>query len=189
MSEIIYINGKKYNRVAEMPKNIRDIYNKLNRFMEDNDKDGVPDMIQTGGLSGIKETVNIIKDLAQFSSAADFEPGKLSIVKVTDSSIFINGKTYSNIDEMPASVRQEYDLIVNHAQDGKDEIFDEAWRQIERDDFFEPHDDEIMNRNFSNQDSDIRAPIEMVDSTNRFIILVMVALVFFGCIAAAWFLI
>lgn len=188
MSETIYINGRKYHSVAEMPPNIRNIYIKLNSFILDENKDGVPDMIQAGGLSGIKETVNLIKALSKFSNAEGFEPGQLSFVRVTDSDIFINGKKYTSIEEMPVNIRQEYELIINTAKDGNEEIYDETWRQVERDDFFDPHDDEILNLKYARQKNDKSAPIVMIDSTNRFIILALGALVFFGCIAAAWFL-
>jgi hypothetical protein len=189
MSETIYINGKKYHSVAEMPKNIRNIYIKLDSLMVDENKDGVPDMIQSGGLSGIKDTVNLIKDLAQFSNVEGLEPGQLSIIRETDSEIFINGKTFASIDEMPANLQQEYEETVKNAKDGTEEIFEETWRQVERDVFFDPHDDEILNQNFSDLIPETSAPMEMIDSTNRLIVIALGALLFFGCIAAAWFFI
>jgi hypothetical protein len=189
MSETIYFNGKKYNSVSEMPPNVRQLYARFNRFLADEDQDGVPDMIQSGGLAGIKETVNMIKDIAQFSGTEGFEAGRMSMVRVTDNSIYINGKEYTSEAEMPHYIRQEYQRIVNTAQDGREDIFDESWRQVDREKYFDPHDDEMLNRQISRQVSNADAPIETVDSTSRFIVIALAALLVLGCMAAAWFFI
>jgi len=188
MSETIYFNGNKYNSVSEMPSNVRQLYEKLNRFTIDENQDGVPDIVQTGGLAGIKETVNMIKDIAQISNTEGFEPGQMSLVRVTDSNIYINGKEFSSSGEMPDHIRQEYEKIIENSQDGTEDIFDESWRQVDRAKYFEPHDDEILNQKFSKQVSNFDAPIQTVDSTGRFIMIAAVAILIFGCLAAAWFL-
>ena len=187
MSETIYFNGKKYNSVSEMPSNVRQMYQKLNRFFVDEDRDGVPDIIQSGGLAGIKETINMVKDIAQISNTKGFEAGQTSIIRVTDTNIFINGKEYANTAEMPDHIRQEFEHTVNIAEDGTEEIFDESWRQVDRAEYFQPHDDEILNQQISRQAPSSETPIEMVDSTNRFILIVTLAILVMGCLLAAWF--
>ncbi len=189
MSETIYFNGKKYNSAAEMPSNVRQLYEKLSRFSIDENQDGVPDIIQTGGLAGIKETVNMIKDIAQISNTEGFEPGQISLVRITDSNIYINGKEFSSISEMPDHIRQEYEKIIDNSQDGTEDIFDKSWRQVDRAKYFDPHDDEILNQEFSRQGSNFDAPIQTVDSTGRFILIITVAILIFGCLAAVWFFI
>lgn len=184
MTETIYFNGKKYNDIAEMPSNVRLLYEKLIRFSADDNQDGVPDILQSGGLAGIKETINMIKDIGQIGASEDFSAGQMSLIRVSDTGIYINGKEYSSVAEMPDYTRQEYERIVKTSQVGKENIFDESWRQIEREKYFDPHDDEILNKQHSNTETSI----EMVDSTSRFIIIAVVALLIFASVAAAWFL-
>ena len=88
---------------------------------------------------------------------------------------------------MPDYVRQEYERVINSAEQGTEDIFDESWRQIERAEYFNPHDDEILNQQISKHTPNIEAPIETVDSTGRFILVAAVALLIMGCLAAAWF--
>ena len=68
MTETIYFNGKKYNDISEMPANVRKMVEKLINFSVDENTDGVPDILQSGGLSGIKETFNLMKEIGQFSA-------------------------------------------------------------------------------------------------------------------------
>ena len=187
MSETIYFNGKKYDSVAEMPSNVRQIYDKLDRFFTDEDRDGIPDIIQSGGLAGVKEVFNVIKDITQASGTTSFDSGRISVIRETDTGIFINGKEYASIAEMPDYVRQEYERIINSAEDGREDIFDESWRQVEREDFFVPHDDEILNQQISKRVSSAASPIETVDTTSRFLLIAAVAILIMGCLAAAWF--
>jgi hypothetical protein len=188
MSEIIYFNGRKYNSVSEMPSSVRQMYEKLNRIMIDENQDGVPDMIQSGGLSGVKQAFNMIKDISQMSSANGFQADKLSLVRITDSGIFVNGKVFKDTKEMPDSIREEFDRVVNSAQDGTEEIFDESWRQVDRSDFFNPHDDEILNRQMTRKLPGADSPIQMVDSNTRFIIVIAAAILIVGILIALWFL-
>ena len=189
MSETIYFNGKKYNSVAEMPPNVRKMYEKVNHFFVDANRDGVPDIIQSAGLTGIKDTVNIIKDIAQMGGSRGLETGQISILRETDSGIYFNGKEFNSVEEMPNHIRIEYERIVKGAQDGMEDIYDESWREVNRSEYFKSHDDEIMNRRFSRQTSRANASIETVDSTGRFILIAAIAILILGCMAAAWFLI
>ena len=186
MAETIYFNGKKYDSIAEMPSSVRQMYEKINRFFADANQDGVPDVMQTEGIEGLKDKVNIIKDIAQLSSAEGFNQEQLSIVRVTDTAIFVNGKGYNSVDDMPNHIWESYEEAVNFAQDGGADIYDEAWREVDRDEFFKPHDDEILNPQITRQSSHSSDPIETVDSTSRFILLAAIAILFLGVIA--WFL-
>jgi len=124
----------------------------------------------------------------QFSSPEGFNAEQLSLIRVTDTNIFINGKDYADVAEMPNHVRQEYERIINTSQDEVEDIFDESWRQVNRDEYFDPHDDEILNQQISNQIPNAEAPIQIVDSTNRFIMIATVTILILGCMVAVWFL-
>ena len=156
--------------------------------MVDENRDGVPDIFQSGGLSGVKETINLIKEFAQLGRTEGIETNQISLVRVTDSGIFMNGKEYSNTNDMPDHIRQEYNHIIANADDGTEDIFDESWRRVERDEYFDPHDDEIMNQQITKRFSNEDASIKMVDSTGRFIIIATLAALILGCLATVWFL-
>ncbi len=188
MAETIYFNGKKYDSIAEMPSHVQQMYEKINRFFADANQDGVPDVLQTEGIEGLKDKFNIIKDLAQLSTTEGFNQAQLSIVRGTDTAIFVNGKGYNSVDEMPNHIWESYEETINAAQDGRAGIYDEAWREVERDEFFKPHDDEILNRQFTRQSSQSSDLIETVDSTSRFILLTAIAILVLGGLAMAWFL-
>jgi hypothetical protein len=184
MTETIYFNGKKYNDISEIPASARKMVEKLIKFSKDENKDGVPDILQSGGFSGIKETFNLIKNIGQLSSEQEFHSGQFSLIRVSDTGIQINGKTYSSVDEMPDSIRNEYEKVVSESQDGRENIYDESWRILDRGKYFAPHDDENLNRQYPKTET----PVEMVDSTVRFILIAAVALLIFASLAAAWVL-
>ena len=188
MAETIYFNGKKYDSIAEMPSNVRQMYENINRFFADANQDGVPDVMQTEGIEGLKDKFNIIKDLAQLSSTEGFKQEQLSIVRVTDTGIYVNGKGYNSVDEMPNHIWESYEETVNSAQDGRADIYDEDWREVGRDELFKPHDDEILNPQITGQMPQSNAPIETIDSNSRFILLVVIAILFLGMMAFAWLL-
>lgn len=188
MSETIYFNGKKYDSVAEMPTNVRRNYEKISRLFADANEDGVPDFIQPGGIAGLKDSFNMIKELSQLSQTEGLSQEQFSIIRVSDTGIQINNKRYDSIEEIPDYMRKEYNRIVNAAQDGQVDIYDEPWREVERDDYFKPHDDEILNQRINSAIPRANPPIETVDSTNRFLIIAAVAILILGCMAVAWFL-
>jgi hypothetical protein len=188
MTETIYFNGKKYNQISDMPKEVRQMYEQINRILSDENKDGIPDSLQTGGLSGIKNTISMIKDLSKISQTGDLQPGKFSIIRVTDSGIFMNGKEYANMAEMPRNIQQEFQNIIRSSPDGKEDIFEESWREIERDRYFSPHDDEILNQQFTSRIPIEQDPIQNVDSTGRFVSVVILAILILGGLLTIWLL-
>jgi hypothetical protein len=187
MAETIYFNGKKYRSLAEMPPNERQMYEKFNRFFADADQDGVPDVLQAGGLSGLKETFGMIKDIAQMGSTTQgLTQGQLTIVRETDTGIFVNGKSFNSAAEMPADIRRIYEQVTSSSREGDVDIFDESWRQTDRDDYFKPHDDEIINREFTQPPVEAPASVEVVDSNARLVLIIIVALALIGGLVFAW---
>jgi len=186
MAETIYFNGEKYNSVAEMPSSVRQQYEKFNRFFADANQDGVPDIVQSGGISGFKEAFNMIKEIGQMSAGGSLTQEQLTIVRETDTNIFVNGKSYSSVDEMPSHIRQAYEQITSTAREENGTIYDEAWRNVQRDEFFKPHDDETLNRQMKPQPQSMNEPVEPVESTSRFLFLVIAAILVFGIVAMVW---
>ena len=188
MSETIYFNGKRYDSIADMPADIRQIYERFNRLFADADQDGVPDLIQGRGLAGIKDTISAAKELGQMSSQAGWTQEQLSIVRVTDTGIHVNGKSYNSVEEMPTHVRKVYEQVVNSAQEGGYDIYEEPWREVDRDEYFKPHDDEILNRQIRRKKTPFNPPIETVDSNSRFFLIMAGALVLLCSLVVFWFL-
>jgi hypothetical protein len=189
MPETIYFNGKKYESISEMPPNVRQMYERINRFLTDADQDGIPDALQASNLSGLKEAFGAIKDIAQLGTTAQgMNQVQLSVIRETDRGILVNGKEFKSVEEMPSEIRQIYEDVTNSAQEGNFNIYDETWREVQRDDFFEPHDDEILNRQFARQSSTLQTPIETVDSNARLVMIIVAALIIIGGLVFAWFL-
>lgn len=189
MPETIYFNGKKYERISEMPPNEKQLYEKFNRFFTDANNDGVPDAFQASNLAGLKDVFGTIKEIAQLSSTTQgLSQDQFSIIRETDGGIFINGKEYQNVAEMPPQIRQIYEKITKSAQEGSYNIFDEKWRDVPRDDFFEPHDDEVINTQFSTQTNLRQTPIETVDSNARLVLIIAAGLLIIGGLIFAWFI-
>lgn len=145
MSERIIFNGRIYQSSSEMPPDVRQLYDRLASMLRDDNMDGVPDIIQQGGLKRIREAFGMIKDLSNMAQSHDqWSTENLSIITETDTSISVNGKTFRSVAEMPTDVRRIYQKAVLDADPSSVEIFDEPWRERDRDSFFIPHDDEII---------------------------------------------
>jgi len=157
MSEKIIFNGRVYQSVSEMPPDERQFYERLEKLVTDADRDGVPDILQQGSIAGVKQVFGFMKDISQMSkSGKTLDQHQLAIIKVTDTSITVNGKTFRNADEMPAEVRRMYQQAVSEAEQadpGGVEIFDEPWRERERDSYFKPHDDELIQSQYTRPSS------------------------------------
>jgi hypothetical protein len=186
MAETIYFNGKKYESLAEMPSSVRQQYEQFNRFFADANQDGVPDIVQGGGISGLKEAFNMIKEIGQMSSGEGLTQEQLTIIRETDTGIYVNGKGFHSVDDMPSNIRQAYEQITLTAREGGGSIYDEDWRDVPREEFFEPHDDEILNRQISPQKSVTNDMMEPVESTSRFLFLVVAVVLVLIIAVLAW---
>ncbi|MFN8411751.1 MAG: hypothetical protein U0Z26_05135 [Anaerolineales bacterium] len=76
----IMFNGKTYNSIEEMPANERLAFEQVSNMLVDKNGNGIPDFLEG--------------DIAK------------NVMSVFTSSVNINGKTYSGIDELPEDVRQ-----------------------------------------------------------------------------------
>ena len=186
MAEIIYFNGRKYGSIAEMPSSERRKYEKINRIFADDNQDGLPDLFQISGFSELKDAFNTLKEFGQMGANEGMTGEQISIVRETQNGIFVNGKSFGSIHEMPSDIRKTYEDVVSSAQGGHAEIYEEEWRAVDRDDFFEPHDDEYLNPRISRRPSPVNPPIETVNSNSRFILLISVVILIFGILAMVW---
>ncbi len=83
-TRIIY-NGVEYASVEDMPSDVRFAYEQaMIRFADDN-RDGIPDMVQKGST------------------------GEIRVAK--RSRCVVNGQEYGSLDEMPADVRQRIERL------------------------------------------------------------------------------
>jgi hypothetical protein len=181
MTETIYFNGKKYEHVNQMPADVRQMYEFVNRLMVDENQDGVPDVMQPTGLSGAKETYKMIKSMAQLSKAKGVNPQQpLSIIRVTDTEINVDGKSYHSPEEMPNDVWERYDAAVNPAQDAN-------WQEARREPLFQPGKEEVFSQPLPISQNG--TPVSTVNSNARFILLVVAAILLIGCAAAAWLIV
>jgi hypothetical protein len=149
MAERIIFNGKVYRSVSEMSPDVRQLYERIERLIQDADRDGVPDIMQRGGLEGIKEAFGFLKDMSKMRQVGQWTADQLVIIKETDTSITINGKTFRNINEMPSDVRAVYQKAVSQADPASIGIYDEPWRERKRESYFTPHDDEISKSRYN----------------------------------------
>ncbi|MBL7161375.1 MAG: hypothetical protein ISS57_02130 [Anaerolineales bacterium] len=185
MSEKIIFNGRVYRSVSEMPPDERQLYERLEKLVTDADRDGVPDILQEGSIAGVKQVFGFMKDISQMSkSGKTLHQHQLAIIKVTDTSITVNGKTFRSVGEMPAEVRRVYQSAVNEADPGSVEIFDEPWRERERDSYFKPHDDELIEPKY--MQSPTQSVMEPVISNLGLVIALVLVIVFIAIGVLIW---
>jgi len=118
---------------------------------------------------------------------------EMAIVKVTDTSITVNGRTFRGIEEMSPEVRRIYQRVVSHADQPEladqpeseaEEIFDESWRERDRDSYFEPHDDELIEPRYIQPPT--QSVMEPVTSNLGLVIAAILVIVFIAIGALLW---
>ena len=55
MKEKIIFDGRVFNKKSDMPPDIRDRYLQVTQIFQDENFDGIPDLIQSKGFKGIKD--------------------------------------------------------------------------------------------------------------------------------------
>ena len=184
MSERIIFNGRVYNHVSEMAPDVRQFYEHLEAILRDENLDGVPDFVQQGGLKGFKEAFGMIKELSNMTQSNNsFRAENVTIIKETDTSITVNGKTFRSVTDMPKDVQKIYHKAVSDADPASIEIYDEPWRERDRDSYFTPHDDEVIEAAYRMPESS--SVFQPVNSNVGLILAVVVAI--FLCAGAGIF--
>jgi hypothetical protein len=185
MDEKIIFNGRAYRSEAEMPSNVREAYNRINKFFMDANQDGIPDFIQQGGLAGIKDVFTFVKDLSKSAQSGQaINPDQFTVIRISDQNINVNGRQYKNVDEMPSEIRQAYERIISEVDPSEFEIYEEPWRETERQEYFQPHDDELLRP--KSQSLSSSPVIETVNSNSRLVVILLAALAVLCIGAAIW---
>jgi len=187
MAEKIYFNGRVYRSVSEIPPNEKQLYDRIESMVKDANRDGVPDILQEGGIEGIKQVFGFMKDVSQMSkSGSPLDQNQLAIIRVTDTSITVNGKRFRSPDEMPAEVSSVYRQVVGEADPAAADvaIYDEPWRERKRDSYFTPHDDEIIEPKYKPMPT--QNAMEPVTSNLGLVIAAVLAIIFIAIGAYLW---
>jgi hypothetical protein len=91
MSTHITINGQTYPSVEAMPPEVRREYEVALSLLADRNGNGIPDLLEGKGISVTRDDHGLIhKELVSGASTR----------------IFVNGKEYSSLEEVPAAMRQ-----------------------------------------------------------------------------------
>jgi hypothetical protein len=98
MATIIF-NGQTYTSVEAMPPEARQAYEQALALLADNDRDGIPDIIQ-GAMAG-----------------------QASVMQM-GTRIVVNGQAYASLDEMPPEARRAYDQVADLFDRNRDGIPD-----------------------------------------------------------------
>lgn len=91
MSNAIILNGKTYNSIDEMPPDVRAQFESMSNLLGDKNQDGVPDLMEN--MLNANATV------------------------MQTSTIIFDGKTYDNVDELPAEARAKYEQAMGKLAD------------------------------------------------------------------------
>jgi len=98
-SKLIVIDGKTYKSVEEMPEDVRRNYESAMSQLADNNRDGVPDVLEN--------LVNLT-DKNKDGMPDTFE-GLTSNVITSSTKIIANGTEYNSLDELPPDIRAKYE--------------------------------------------------------------------------------
>lgn len=188
MSEKIIFNGRLYYSPNDMDPKTREIYEKLDAFLRDRNSDGVPDVLQEGGIESIKQTVKFMKALSSMGQVTmDSTQGPMGLIKYSDTSITVNGRKFRSVEEMPPEIRTLYQQSlksVGEYDPAEVEIFDEPWRERDRDSYFIPHDDEDIQPQYRQPPS--QSVMEPVTSNVGLVIAAVLAIIFIAIGAFVW---
>jgi len=187
MAEKIIFNGRVYPSPAEMPSDVRAAYYRINKFFKDANQDGVPDILQEGGLRGLKEVIDFAKEFSiTGQEGRSVDQDQMTVIRLSGSQININGRQFNSLAEMPPDIRRTYENIISKVDPGEFDIFDEPWRETPRETYFAPHDDE--NLRDQPQSLTYGNPIEETTS-NKFLVILLIAASVLLCLGGVVWLI
>ena len=198
MSETIYFNGQKYDGIGAMPPDIRRNYERVTQLLADTNGNGKPDILEIHSFGDLKRIIEVAEEIGKTQTSvgeiSGADPARIksqtAIIRETNRGIYVNGKFYETPEDMPQDVFEIYDAAVTRAADAPPPAAsrppgDEASRQA----FFEPHDDEIFSREISPSIPQDDPVSENVDTTARFLIVLIAAFMLLGIIIPiAWVL-
>ena len=97
--KLIVIDGRTYKSVDEMPEEVRRNYESAMSQLGDNDRNGIPDMLE-----------NLTNSTDQNKNGMpDSIEGMISTVMSSSTKIIANGTEYNSLDELPPDIRAKYE--------------------------------------------------------------------------------
>ncbi len=191
MSEKIFFMGRVYRSVSEMEPDTRQLFEKLESFLRDQNRDGVPDVMQEGGLGAIKEAIKFMREISSMSQGGkSLTQEQMAIIRETDTTISVNGRTFRGVEEMPLEVRRIYQRVVGKASaatpvtTSEGGIYDEPWRDRDRDSYFKPHDDELIEPSYRQPPT--QSVMQPVTSNAGLVIAAVLVIIFIAIGAVIW---
>lgn len=106
MNQKILFNGQEYNRVEDMPADVRQLYEQMMGMFADKNQDGIPDMFQQGKAGQVVQT-----------------PMNVSATQM----IVVDGQVYHSVADLPPDVRGRYEAKmaeVDKNQDGVPDVLE-----------------------------------------------------------------
>jgi hypothetical protein len=185
MTTKIYFNNEVYSSELDMPHEVRERYRILSSMMSDADGNNIPDIIQDKGIQGLEELFRLAKGLTiSNDQGKDFSPEQFAVIKVEDRKITINGREFSDVNEIPQEIRRIYDVVIKRSESGKYDNRGISRRQGNPLDY---------PRN-QRQQQDVISPFNILsqhDSIDYFknntsITILLILIVILICSAAAW---
>jgi len=122
-SNLIFIVGKTYNSVDEMPPDVRAKYEKVMNSLKDENRNGFRDQF---------ESVNILKDQDENGIPDIFEGNTSTQISTTITRIVVNGKEYNSVDELPPGARARYEQAMGNMDKNQNGIPDFAEEMLNR---------------------------------------------------------
>lgn len=113
-SKLIVIDGKTYKSVDEMPEDVRRNYEHAMSQLGDNNKDGIPDMLE-----------NLTNPIDQNNNGMpDAIENMVSKVFSSSTRIIVNGTEYNSLDELSPELRAKYEQAMGSFDANKNGVPD-----------------------------------------------------------------
>ncbi len=103
MNQKILFNGQEYNRVEDMPADVRQMYEQMMGMFADKNQDGIPDMFQQGNAG---------------------EAVQMPMTVAATQMIVVDGQVYHNVADLPPDVRSRYEAKMAEVDKNQDGVPD-----------------------------------------------------------------
>jgi hypothetical protein len=97
--KIIVIDGKTYNSVEEMPPDVRQKYEAAMSALQDQNKNGIPDVLEG----------NLLADKDGNGKLDILENNQGATIVSTTLKVLVDGKEYNKLEDLPPEVRAKYE--------------------------------------------------------------------------------
>jgi hypothetical protein len=119
MTQTIIFNGQTYNGLDEMPPEARQAYEQALSAFADNDRNGVPDILEPGSVNQV--AADIFAD-ADRNGTPDLFEGQSGGLVVQTNAIVYNGQVYQRVEDLPPEARQKYEAAASKLSASRAEV-------------------------------------------------------------------